>query len=294
MISKLISIYHQLSLPQYDKLFLCLLLLIESILCILIINIIPYTEIDWEAYMEEVSTFQSGELNYVNIKGGTGPLVYPAGFLYVYGILKWASGGGKDIFKVQCIFCVLYVCNMVVVLNVYSIIVDWQRKKIEYEKSSREDYNEKEKHHDKKSSSSMKIANTVWSWRISMVLLCLSKRIHSIYILRLFNDAPCMLLFYISVYLFLTSKFKIGCIFFSLAVSIKMNILLFAPGLLLLLLQYHESWIGTVQCLCICAIVQGLLGAPFLVTYPVSYIRKAFEFDRVFFFKWTVNWKVSF
>jgi alpha-1,3-mannosyltransferase len=36
-----------------------------------------------------------------------------------------------------------------------------------------------------------------------------------------------------------------------------------------------------------------VLGAPFLLTYPQSYIRKAFELDRVFFYKWTVNWKAS-
>jgi ALG3 protein len=41
-----------------------------------------------------------------------------------------------------------------------------------------------------------------------------------------------------------------------------------------------------------CALPQLLLGAPFLLTYPVSYLRKAFELDRVFFYQWTVNWKV--
>lgn len=124
-----------------------------------------------------------------------------------------------------------------------------------------------------------------------MTILCLSKRIHSIFVLRLFNDAPAMLLFYASTYLFMKSKWKLGCFFFSLAVSIKMNVLLFAPGLLLLLLQANQNLIGTILCLGICATVQLILGAPFLLTFPVNYIRKAFELDRVFFFKWTVNWK---
>lgn len=124
-----------------------------------------------------------------------------------------------------------------------------------------------------------------------MILSCLSKRVHSIFILRLFNDAPAMFLLYVSTYLFTMSRWRTGCVFFSLAVSIKMNVLLFAPGLLLLLLQSSKNWVGVFHCLGICAGIQIILGAPFLTTYPVSYIRKSFELDRVFTFKWTVNWK---
>jgi alpha-1,3-mannosyltransferase len=42
-----------------------------------------------------------------------------------------------------------------------------------------------------------------WSWRIAMGDFCLSKRVHSIFVLRLFNDGVAMLLLYISIYLFL-------------------------------------------------------------------------------------------
>jgi len=265
--------------------------------------------------MEEVTAFQNGELDYMNIRGGTGPLVYPAGFLYLYSFFKWVAsstmqvgdggGGGthqserNDIFVVQVLFCILYVMNAAVVLSIYSIVIRNERNRIissttasatDVDASATTDDSEDEK---SKSSARMMMKNShiIWSWRIGMGLMCLSKRIHSIFILRLFNDAPCMFLFYISVYLFLQSKMKLGCVFFSLAVSIKMNIFLFAPGLLLLLIQCSSSWVGTVGYLSICAGVQLLLGAPFLLTYPVSYIRKAFEFDRVFFFKWTVNWK---
>lgn len=300
MIKALTSIYNQLSHKKWDLPFALVLLTFEVILCTTIINFIPYTEIDWEAYMEEVSTWESGETNYTNIRGGTGPLVYPAGFLYLYSFFKWASDGGKNIFLAQCGFCVLYVINAAVVLSIYTIILDKERNKMEIKVSEEVEgkvKKEDEKMKKKKSNiscslPSIRVANTVWSWRIGMTLLSLSKRIHSIFVLRLFNDAPCMVLFYISVYLFMKSRFRLGCVFFSLAVSIKMNILLFAPGLLLLLLQHNSSLLGTIECLSICAMVQLLLGAPFLMTYPVSYIRKAFEFDRVFFFKWTVNWKV--
>lgn len=36
--------------------------------------------------MQEVKGFLDGELNYMNLAGDTGPLVYPAGFLYVYSV----------------------------------------------------------------------------------------------------------------------------------------------------------------------------------------------------------------
>ena len=35
-----------------------------------------------------------GERDYQSIRGGTGPLVYPAGFLYLFSGLRAASGGG--------------------------------------------------------------------------------------------------------------------------------------------------------------------------------------------------------
>jgi alpha-1,3-mannosyltransferase len=38
-------------------------------------------------------------------------------------------------------------------------------------------------------------------------------------------------------------------------------------------------------------ILQGLLGLPFLTTYPKSYLLRAFEFSRVFTYKWSVNWQ---
>jgi alpha-1,3-mannosyltransferase len=175
---------------------------------------------------------------------------------------------------VQWIFVILYLANCVVVLALYQCILQRIRRR------------------NATSEPSTTAATAVWSWRIAAALTCLSKRIHSIFVLRLFNDAPAMFLLHISVYLFACrDAWFFGCVFFSLAVSIKMNVLLFAPGLLLLLLQSSRSLFGTAQRLAVCAGIQLVLGWPFLSTYPISYIKKAFEFDRVFFFKWTVNWK---
>ncbi|CAM9902486.1 unnamed protein product, partial [Hapterophycus canaliculatus] len=53
------------------------------------------TEIDWVAYMQEVEGFLSGERNYLNLRGDTGPLVYPAGFVYAYSVRLRGQGSGK-------------------------------------------------------------------------------------------------------------------------------------------------------------------------------------------------------
>jgi alpha-1,3-mannosyltransferase len=263
--SPLLKLLKQLSEPRYDGYFVALLCLAEAALCWAIIRLIPYTEIDWIAYMQEVEGWWvGGEHNYRLLRGDTGPLVYPAGFLYLFGILRYLTDDGKDIRKAQLIFAALYLVQLVIVLQIYTKVLRCRKR----------DY------------------KSIWSWRIAMGILCLSKRVHSIFVLRLFNDGVAMLLLYISIYLFLQNYWKWGCLWFSFGVSIKMNVLLFAPGLLLLLLQSQASLLDTITCLSICAISQLILGAPFLSTYPESYIRKAFELDRVFFYEWTVNWKV--
>ena len=61
----------------------------------------------------------SGDTNYANLKGDTGPLVYPAGFVYVYSGLYYATDSGRDIFRAQLIFVVLYVATVGVVARLY-------------------------------------------------------------------------------------------------------------------------------------------------------------------------------
>ena len=275
--SAVVDLYKCLASEKLDAPFVLSLLAVETVLCLAIVKFVPYTEIDWEAYMQEVSMWQDGQRDYMQIYGGTGPLVYPAGFLYMYGFFKWLTSGGSNVVVGQYLFCALYILNAAIILTMYNLL---GRSMYSLIKSS-------------VSKNSIQPCHTIWSWRIAMVITCLSKRIHSIFVLRLFNDGPCMILFYMSVLQFAKSRWRLGCVLFSLAVSIKMNVLLFAPGLLLLLLQSSEGIAETIICLSICAGIQVILGAPFLLTYPVSYIRKAFEFDRVFFYKWTVNLKVS-
>lgn len=70
-----------------------------------------------------------------------------------------------------------------------------------------------------------------------------------------------------------------------------MNVLLFAPGMLIVLLLF-QGWHGTLPRLALCGVIQVLLGAPFLWANPVTYLKGSFNFGRQFMYLWTVNWRL--
>ncbi|KAF9905920.1 dolichyl-P-Man:Man(5)GlcNAc(2)-PP-dolichol alpha-1,3-mannosyltransferase [Linnemannia zychae] len=229
-----------------------LLLLFEVLLNVVIIKKIPYTEIDWVAYMQEVSGYLKGETDYTKLRGDTGPLVYPAGFVYIYSTLYYATEFGENILRGQWIFMGLYLMTLVVVFSIYA-----KDKSIP---------------------------------PFVLIPLCLSKRLHSIYVLRLFNDPVAMFFLYAATLAFLNRKWTLSSTLFSVAVSIKMNILLFFPAFGFLIWQ-TQGIIGTIAQLAIMVLIQVLLSLPFTLHHPRSYLNKAFEFSRVFQYQWTVNWK---
>lgn len=70
--------------------------------------------------MQEVSGYLSGETNYMKLRGDTGPLVYPAGFVYVYSALYYLTDLGMDILTGQWMFMGLYLVTLGVVFSIYS------------------------------------------------------------------------------------------------------------------------------------------------------------------------------
>ncbi|XGW08228.1 hypothetical protein V3C99_010940 [Haemonchus contortus] len=228
--------------------------LLDAIITFVIIKKVPYTEIDWSTYMQQVECFTVKNIrNYSEIGGDTGPVVYPAGHIWVYNVFHALTNAGKDIRTAQYIFMGLYLVNLLAVLRLYY-------------KSSR-------------------IAPFV------LVFLCFTGyRIHSIFVLRLFNDPVAMMFFYLAVNFFISQQWLIGCILYSFAVAIKMNVLLFAPAMFFILIL-NIGILRTALNLFCCAAVQVYLGLPFLKADPISYIRRSFDLGRVFLFKWTVNWR---
>lgn len=146
--------------------------------------------------MQEVRGFLvDGETDYVKLQGETGPLVYPGGFVWVFSALYYLTSEGTDVRRggagggaggggavgecafvavvvcgvaAQWIFLVLYVLNLAVVLAIYH--------------------------------------KTRAVPLPALLLLCLSKRVHSLFVLRMFNDCVAMLLLYAAVLLFIHRK----------------------------------------------------------------------------------------
>ena len=222
----------------------------ELALCSLIVWRVPYTEIDWRAYMDEVGGYLAGERDYTKLRGDTGPLVYPAGFVYLYAALRRLTGG--EVASAQIIFILVYVANLAAVLAVYVR------------------------------------ARVVPPW--ALVTLALSKRVHSIFVLRLFNDCFAALFAHIAVLLVQSRRWTLGAVALSLGVSVKMNVLLMLPPFLVLLVGgARVSQVITALAAAIAA--QIALATPFLAAYPREYVARAFEFSRAFSRERTVNWK---
>ena len=142
--------------------------------------------------MQQISLYLSGERDYTLIKGSTGPLVYPAGHVYSYTFLYHLTDEGRDIFFGQILFAVLYLITLVVVLCCYR-------------QSGAPPY--------------------------LLPLLVLSKRLHSIYVLRLFNDGLAALAMWVAILLFMNRKWTAAVAVWSTGVAIKMTLLLLAPAI---------------------------------------------------------------
>lgn len=123
-----------------------------------------------------------------------------------------------------------------------------------------------------------------------LIMCFTSYRIHSIYVLRLFNDPVAILIAYASFYALLRKHHTLSAILFSFAIAIKMNILLFAPAYALV---YYEDLgiLKSIKNACFAAATQVILAAPFLYKNPWGYLERSFNFGRVFQHKWTVNWR---
>lgn len=240
--------------------------------------------------MQEVTGYIEGERNYYNIKGDTGPCVYPAGFLYIFSALKKLLNDG-DIRSFQYFFLGVYVLFISVVLLLYWNASETKEHKEQYEEQEedeeQEEYESYESEDETETTTSISLKDAL---PYIMIALCLSRRIHSIFVLRLFNDCIAMLFTYISFLAFQWDSWLIGCIIYSLGLSVKMNILLFLPGLLVLLTKRFGFFKMILHAFVI-LVIQILLGIPFLLEYPEAYIDRAFNFGRKFTYIWTVNWK---
>ncbi|KAI1377609.1 glycosyltransferase family 58 protein [Hypoxylon crocopeplum] len=227
------------------------LFLLDAVLCALVIWKIPYTEIDWKAYMEQIAQFVAGEYDYPLIKGGTGPLVYPAAHVYTYTALYYLTDDGKNILLAQQLFAGLYMATLALVMVCY-----WKAKVPPY----------------------------------VFPMLVLSKRLHSVFMLRCFNDCFAAFFLWLAIFLFQRRDWTAGSIVYAWGLGIKMSLLLVLPAVGIVLFLGRGFW-GALKCAQIMGYIHIAIATPFLKQNAAGYLSKAFELTRVFFFKWTVNWR---
>lgn len=234
-----------------------LLITAESVALKSIIKYVPYTEIDYKAYMEQIEQIRAGEKRYSQIEGGTGPLVYPGGHVLLYKAMHWLTEGMEHVNRGQQAFRWLYLITLALQMLLY------------YE---------------------LRIPG--WC----SVLACASKRLHSIYVLRLFNDCFTTFFMVITVLLLHYATRKriwalCGSLTYSMAVSVKMNALLYAPAIAVSVYMLQDGQLTS-------CIMCGLLFCfwQLVVAWPFSghlgeYFSTAFDFHRHFMYKWTINWQ---
>ncbi|CAK8995478.1 Serine--tRNA ligase [Durusdinium trenchii] len=236
------NLHALLEIPAASPLALILLAL-DLVLTSLIVWKVPFTNVDWEAYMTEVEFVLRGEFDYQQISGPTGPIAYPAGFCWLYGSFRWLA---LELSQVQTIFAGLYLATMLVLLKIYR--------------------------HAKA---------PLWVFG--------SLRCHSIFVLRLFNDAAAQFFCYFALLLLLEGCHRSSSLIYSLSVSVKMQPLLVCPvvGLYLVL----HGWKKALSCIATMLVLQLFLALPFLQANPWAYLRLAFGGPGDLQHAWSVNWR---
>jgi alpha-1,3-mannosyltransferase len=98
------------------------------------------------------------------------------------------------------------------------------------------------------------------------------------------------LLCFIGKYLVRVRKEYSDSITVSAALSVKMSILLYLPGLLVILFK-RRGLATTLRLMVTISATQVLLAFAFLREDYWAYLRSSFDLSRVFLYKWTVNWR---
>lgn len=146
--------------------------------------------------MEQISLYISGERDYTLIKGSTGPLVYPAAHVYLYTLFHHLTDEGRDILLGQILFAFLYIATLAVVMTCY---------------------------------------RQSGAPPFLFPLLALSKRLHSVFVLRLFNDGAAAFAMWVAILLFQNRRWAAGVVVWSTGVAVKMTLLLLLPAIAVVL-----------------------------------------------------------
>ncbi|KAJ9107442.1 hypothetical protein QFC21_000895 [Naganishia friedmannii] len=216
----------------------------EVLLCALVMRYVAYTNIDYLAYSQQATLFlpPNNIRDYSSLQGDTGPLVYPALHLYIYSLLHKRfpaasspgvggfvpgksggleagtavrSDGRSSLLALQGMWAGVYLATLFAVAWIYrQAILSLEKQAAAAQK--KETQSERSHQTISVGQSVLKLLfGTSPPLQPFLLFLPLSKRLHSIYVLRLFNDPLAMLALYASIVLFVKRKWYIGAIGYS-------------------------------------------------------------------------------
>merc|ERR1712194_1001979 len=113
---------------------------------------------------------------------------------------------------------------------------------------------------------------------------------HSVFVLRLFNDAVTSTFKYLSILLIVSEKYSLSAVVLSFAISIKMNPVLILPAASICIVL-ARGWSQLFAFLSIGCLAQLAIAAPFLITNPKEYLVRAFGGPGDMQQVWSVNWR---
>ena len=193
--------------------------------------------------MQQVHSYQAGVRSYIDLRGGTGPLVYPAGFVHLFDALQWITQGDLRTAQVLTDTLVGCLCIMIPVFEILTTLCAHVGQCCEATTLPTlrpEDMMQVIFWGAYLMTQSLVMRLYIISERTPpylLLVLTLSKRVHSIFVLRLFNDAWTMLATYLALNFLVDRHWTLAIFVFAAAVSVKMNALLFAPGVVAMCLK---------------------------------------------------------
>jgi alpha-1,3-mannosyltransferase len=196
------------------------------------------TNIDYLTYTQQATLFLSpnNERTYSKLVGDTGPLVYPALHLYIYsflhkmfprasligvagfvpgtnstldaleeGLSEGSTGGPGELLPLQLVWLGVYTATLLLIAVIagqaYGFIQSYRESSARWPTSP--------------TAIVTRLITGPTPLPLLLGALSLSLRLHSIYVLRLFNDPITMVLLYLSVWLFTKKSWKVGSIVYS-------------------------------------------------------------------------------
>lgn len=193
----------------------------------------PDTETVLKGYIDHARLYMSGIKDYTLFPGDNGPTNRPALHIYVCRFLAYVAQYGANVVLAQVFFAFLYVFNLGLAMLCY------KQAKVSVTKDTH--------------IQSMSLASLIKADALFQVsnyvfpMLCLSKRLHSIYVLRCFDDGFTVMFLFLAIYQYQHKNWTAGTLCFACGLAVDMNLICALPAVAVILGQAIGLWGALIQ-----------------------------------------------